>query len=74
MLSRFTDFTAGAGLGVLLLGGALAAPPAFASDHNVSIHTEDRNEVSRAKEILKRNNAQDITYTGEAGVSHEAHA
>jgi hypothetical protein len=40
----------------------------------VSIHTEDRNEVSRAKEILKRNNAQDITYTGEAGVSHEAHA
>jgi hypothetical protein len=40
----------------------------------VSIHTEDRNEVSRAKEILKRNNAQDIAYTGEAGVSHEAHA
>jgi hypothetical protein len=40
----------------------------------ISIHTEDRNEVSRAKEILKRNNAQDITYTGEAGVSHEAHA
>ena len=40
----------------------------------ISIHTEDRNEVSRAKEILKRHNAQDVTYTGEAGVSHEAHA
>ena len=40
----------------------------------ISIHTEDRDEVSRAKEILKRNNAQDIAYTGEAGVSHEAHA
>jgi len=40
----------------------------------LSIHTEDRNEVSRANEILKRHNAQDIAYTGEAGVSHEAHA
>jgi hypothetical protein len=40
----------------------------------VSIHTEDRNEVSRAKEILERHNAQDITYTGEAGVGREAHA
>ena len=40
----------------------------------LSIHTEDRNEVSRAKEVLKLNHAQDVTYTGEAGVSHEAHA
>jgi hypothetical protein len=40
----------------------------------VSIHTEDRNEVSRAKEILERHNAQDIAYTGEAGVGREAHA
>ncbi len=40
----------------------------------ISIHTEDRKEVSRAKEILKRHNAQDIAYTGEAGVSHEANA
>jgi hypothetical protein len=40
----------------------------------ISVHTEDRNEASRAKEILKRHNAQDVTYTGEAGVSHEAQA
>ena len=40
----------------------------------ISIHTEDGKEVSRAKEILKRHNAQDVAYTGEAGVSHEARA
>jgi hypothetical protein len=51
MLSRFTDFTAGAGLGVLLLGGALAAPPAFASDHNVSIHTEDDTPLERCDQV-----------------------
>ena len=40
----------------------------------LSIHTEDRDEVSRAKEILKRHNAQDVTYTGESSVPREAHA
>ena len=40
----------------------------------LSVHTEDGNEVSRAKEIFKRNKAEDIAYTGESRVSHEAHA
>jgi len=40
----------------------------------LSVHTEDSNEVSRAKEIMKRHNAQDISYTGESSVPREAHA
>jgi hypothetical protein len=42
----------------------------------MSVHTEDRQQVSRVKEIMKRHGARDITYTGEAGVprGQEAHA
>ena len=34
----------------------------------ISVHTEDGEEVDRAKEIFKREGAQDISYTGEAAV------
>ncbi len=34
----------------------------------ISVHTEDGDEVDRAKEIFKREGAQDISYTGEAAV------
>jgi hypothetical protein len=34
----------------------------------ISVHTEDRNEIDKAKEILKREGAEDISYTGEAAV------
>jgi len=34
----------------------------------LSVHTDDRDEVSRVKEIFKKHNAEDISYTGEAGV------
>src|SRR5437667_1147408 len=34
----------------------------------ISVHTEDGDEVDRAKEIFKRESAQDISYTGEAAV------
>ena len=40
----------------------------------LSVHTEDGDEVSRVKEIFKKNNAEDITYTGEASVPRAAHA
>lgn len=40
----------------------------------LSVHTDDGSEVSRAKEIFKKNNAEDIAYTGEASVPHEARA
>ena len=40
----------------------------------LSVHTEDRNEVSHAKEIFEGNGAQDVSYTGEASVPREAHA
>lgn len=40
----------------------------------LSVHTEDGNEVSRAKDIFKKNGAEDIAYTGEAGVAEEARA
>ena len=41
----------------------------------MSVHTDDRDEVSRAKEIFKRHGAQDISYTGESSVPRsEAHA
>ena len=40
----------------------------------LSVHTEDGDEVSRVKEIMKRRNAQDIAYTGESSVPREAHA
>jgi hypothetical protein len=32
----------------------------------ISVHTDDGDEVSRAKEIFKRDRAEDISYTGEA--------
>src|SRR6267142_3075773 len=34
----------------------------------ISVHTETSDEVDRAKEIFKREGAQDISYTGEAAV------
>src|SRR5882724_2264737 len=34
----------------------------------ISVHTDDGNEVNRAKEIFKREGAEDISYTGEASV------
>jgi hypothetical protein len=34
----------------------------------ISVHTEDGKEVDKAKEIFKREGAQDISYTGEAPV------
>jgi hypothetical protein len=34
----------------------------------ISVHTEDGDEVDRAKEIFEREGAQDISYTGEAAV------
>jgi hypothetical protein len=40
----------------------------------LSAHTEDRDEVSRVKEIFKRHNAEDISYTGESSVPREARA
>lgn len=38
----------------------------------LSVHTDDGNEVNRAKEILKREGAEDISYTGEASVRSRA--
>ena len=38
----------------------------------ISVHTEDGNEVDRAKEIFKRAGAEDIAYTGEASVRARA--
>jgi hypothetical protein len=40
----------------------------------LSVHTDDGKEVSRAKEIFKKYNAEDIAYTGEASVPREARA
>lgn len=40
----------------------------------LSVHTEDRDEVSRVKDIFRRHRAADITYTGEASVPRETHA
>jgi len=40
----------------------------------LSVHTDDGDEVSRAKEIFKRNNAEDISYTGESSVPRAARA
>ena len=40
----------------------------------LSVHTEDGDEVSRAKEIFKRHNAEDIAYTGESSVPRQARA
>jgi hypothetical protein len=34
----------------------------------LSVHTDDSEQVSRVKDIFKRENAEDIAYTGEAGV------
>src|SRR6266404_4650432 len=38
----------------------------------LSVHTDDGNEVNRAKEIFKREGAEDISYTGEASVRSRA--
>jgi hypothetical protein len=40
----------------------------------MSVHADDRDQVSRAKEIFKRHGAEDVSYTGEASVPREAHA
>ena len=40
----------------------------------MSVHTDDGSEVSRAKEIFRKYNAEDIAYTGEASVPREARA
>ena len=40
----------------------------------LSVHTEDGKQVSRAKEIFKNHNAENIAYTGEASVPREARA
>ena len=40
----------------------------------LSVHTDDGDEVSRVKAIMKRHNAQDIAYTGESSVPRQAHA
>jgi len=34
----------------------------------ISVHTDDRDEVKRAKEIFEQSNAEDISVTGEANV------
>jgi hypothetical protein len=38
----------------------------------ISVHTEDSEEVEKAKEIFKREGAQDIAYTGETRVGTTA--
>ena len=40
----------------------------------LSVHTDDGDEVSRVKEIFKRDGAEDIAYTGEASVPRRARA
>ncbi len=40
----------------------------------ISVHTENSDEVDRAKEIFKREGAEDISYTGEARVKRAANA
>jgi uncharacterized membrane protein len=40
----------------------------------LSVHTDDGNEVTRAKEVFKRNGAEDIAYTGESSVPRQARA
>lgn len=40
----------------------------------LSVHTDDGGEVSRAKEIFRKDDAEDIAYTGEASVPREARA
>jgi hypothetical protein len=40
----------------------------------LSVHTDNGDEVSRAKEIMKRHHAEDISYTGEASVPRDSHA
>lgn len=40
----------------------------------LSVHTDDGDEVSRVKDIFKRNGAEDISYTGEASVPRRAQA
>ena len=38
----------------------------------ISVHTDDGNQVNRAKEVFKREGAEDIAYTGEASVTSRA--
>ena len=38
----------------------------------MSVHTENSKEIERAKEILTRNGAEDISYTGEASAPKDS--
>jgi len=38
----------------------------------ISVHTDDGNEVDKAKEVFKREGAEDVSYTGEASVRSRA--
>ena len=40
----------------------------------IAVHTDDRAQVKRAKDIFERDGAEDVSATGEAGVSGEARA
>jgi len=40
----------------------------------MSVHTDDGKERARAREIFTKAGAEDISYTGEAGVSESARA
>jgi hypothetical protein len=40
----------------------------------ISVHAESSDEVSRAKQIMKDCNAEDISYTGEKGISENRSA
>jgi uncharacterized protein YcfJ len=40
----------------------------------VAVHAEESEQIRRAKEIFERNGAEDISATGEAGVSRESRA
>ena len=40
----------------------------------IAVHTDDREQVKRVKDIFTRDGAEDISATGEAGVSGEARA
>jgi len=40
----------------------------------LSVHTDDGDEITRAKAILEKNGAEDITYTGETSVPRRASA
>ncbi len=57
-----------AGAAVGAAAGGLTGALILKGNMLISVHTEDGDEVDRAKEIFKREGAQDISYTGEAAV------